>query len=160
MTKRKNKKRVILGGTFDILHLGHYALLKKAFSLGDEVNIGLTSDQMARKRKKRKVKSFKERKKELIKLIEKRIKKKRQKYRIFKINDVFGPTLKKDFDYIVVSPETYKTALLINKKRRLKKKKPIKIVKIKYVLAENGKPINSTAIIKGLIDIKGKLVRK
>ncbi|MGB9743354.1 MAG: pantetheine-phosphate adenylyltransferase [Minisyncoccales bacterium] len=155
----KKLKKVILGGTFDILHKGHRSLLKKAFQIGDLVTIGLTSDQMARRRKKRKVSLFTQRKKELIKFIKKELKIKKQ-YKIIKINDIFGPTLKKDFDYIIVSPETYQAALLINKKRQLKEKKPIKIVKIKFVLAENKKPINSTEIVKGLIDREGKLVRK
>ena len=45
--------RVCLGGTFDILHIGHEALLAKAFALGDEeVIIGITSDRMARRTRK------------------------------------------------------------------------------------------------------------
>jgi len=60
--------------------------------------------------------------------------------------------LKENFDFIVVSPETYKTALLINKERDKRGKKPIKIVKIDFVLASDGKPISSTRILKGEID--------
>ncbi|MEK6911713.1 MAG: adenylyltransferase/cytidyltransferase family protein, partial [Candidatus Thermoplasmatota archaeon] len=37
-----------MGGTFDILHVGHKALLDAAFALGGEVFIGLTTDAMAR----------------------------------------------------------------------------------------------------------------
>jgi pantetheine-phosphate adenylyltransferase len=136
--------KVVVGGTFDILHQGHKVLLRKAFGLG-KVIIGLTSDKMAKKFKRRKIKSFKQRKKELEEFIKKNFSK---KAKIIKIEDKFGPTLKKDFDYIVVSPATYKTAVLINKERQKRKKKPIKIVKIKFVLDKEGKPLSATKLSK------------
>jgi len=144
--KSQKYKKVVLGGTFDVLHKGHRALLKKAFGLGD-VTIGLTSDKMARKFKKRKVNKFSDRKKAIEKLIKKEI---RGKFKIIKIEDKFGPTLKEDFDYIVVSPETYPKAVLINKKRKKAKKRPIKIVKIKFVLGRDKKPISATKLRKML----------
>ena len=137
-------KKVVLGGTFDVLHKGHKALLKKAFSLG-KLTIGLTSNTMARKLKKRKIESFSQRKKELENFIKKEFSK---KVKIIKIEDKFGPTLKEDFDYIVVSPGTYKTAVLINKGRKKRKKKPIKIIKIKFVLDKGDKPLSSTKLAK------------
>jgi len=151
----KKIKKVVVGGTFDVLHRGHKALLKKAFSLG-EVIIGLTSNIMARRRKKRKVRDFKLRKKELEDFIKKEFK---VKPKIVEIKNKFGFTLEKDFDYIVVSPETYKTAVEINKERQKRNKKPIKIVKIKFILAEDGKPISATRILKGEIDREGKLLK-
>lgn len=138
------EKKVVAGGTFEILHPGHKALLRKAFLLG-RVTIGLTSNNFAKRLKKRKVKDFKQRKKELKDFTEKEFK---ALPRIVKIEDKFGPTLKENFDYIVVSPETYKTALLINQKRQKINKKPIKIVKIKFVLDQDGKPISATKILK------------
>ena len=149
------KKKVVVGGTFDILHEGHKALLRKAFKLG-AVTIGLTSNIMARKIKRREVKDFKYRKKELEDFITKNFS---IKSKIIKIEDKFGSTLKEDFDYIVVSPKTYKTAVLINKKRQKTNKKPIKIVKIKFILAQDKKPISSTRILKGKIDRGGNLLR-
>ena len=148
-------KKVVVGGTFDILHEGHKALLRKAFTLG-EVIIGLTSNIFAKNTKKRKVKDFRQRKKELTDFIRKEF---NLRPKIMKIEDKFGPTLKEDFDYIVVSPETYKTTLLINKERQKRNKKPIKIVKINFVLAEDKKPIFSTRILKGEIDRDGNLLR-
>jgi len=141
--RRKNKK-VVLGGTFDLIHEGHKALLRKAFKLG-RVTIGLTSDAMAQKIKRRKVREFKLRKKDLEKFIRKEFK---VKPKIIKIEDKFGPTLKEDFDYIVVSPETYSTAELINKERKKRKKNPIKIVKIKFILTKDKKPLSTTEILK------------
>jgi pantetheine-phosphate adenylyltransferase len=150
------KKNVIIGGTFDVLHVGHKSLLKRAFGLG-RVTIGLTSNRMAEITKKRKVSNFQSRKRELEKFIKKELK---SGFKTIKIEDKFGPTLKEDFDYIVVSPATYKTALLINQKRREIKKKSIKIVKIKFVLAENGKPISASQILKGRMTKEGKSIKK
>ncbi|KPJ57186.1 phosphopantetheine adenylyltransferase [Parcubacteria bacterium DG_74_2] len=151
----KNTKKVVIGGTFDTLHEGHKSLLRKAFELG-EVTIGLTSDVMASKIKEREVEGFEQRKKELEDFIEKEF---NIKPKILKIEDKFGPTLKEDFDYIVVSPQTYETTLLINKKRQEINKKPIEIVKIDFVLAEDGQPISSHRILKGEIDRQGKLLK-
>lgn len=155
MTIKENKK-VVIGGTFESLHKGHRFFLEKSFNLG-KVFIGLTSDQMARKTKKREVQIFEERKKELEKFIKTNFD---FNYEIGKIEDKFGPTLQKDFDFIVVSPETKKTAFLINKEREKINKKPIGIVEIKFILAEDGKPISSTRILKGEIDKEGKALKK
>jgi len=152
---KKKTKKVVIGGTFDILHKGHKALLRRAFGLG-EVEIGLTSDKMARAIRNRKIKNFEERKKELENFI---IKEFKVEPKITEIEDKFGFTLNKDFDYIVVSPETYKTALEINRERKREKKKPIKIVKIDFVLAEDGKPISAERIVKGEINREGKLLK-
>jgi pantetheine-phosphate adenylyltransferase len=138
------KKKVVVGGTFDILHDGHKAFLRKAFRLG-EVTIGLTSNAWAEKTRKRKIKSFQRRKKELEDFARKEF---GAKPRIIKIEDKFGPALKEDFDYIVVSPETYLGAVLINRLRKNIKKKPIKIVEIKFVLGKDGKPVSATKILK------------
>jgi len=43
---------VAMGGTFDIIHSGHIALLDKSFSISSKVIIGLSSDQLAEKRGK------------------------------------------------------------------------------------------------------------
>ena len=150
------KKKVVIGGTFDVLHKGHRLLLDRSFALG-KVFIGLTSDKMVRKTKERKIRPFEERKRKLCSFIRKTYKAEPE---IIKIEDIFGPTLKEDFDYIVVSPETFKTAILINGIRKKQKKNPIKIVKIKFVLAEDGKPISATRISRGEIDKEGKLYRQ
>jgi pantetheine-phosphate adenylyltransferase len=80
-----------------------------------------------------------------------------QKYTIIELNDSFGKTLTKDYDYIVVSPETYPVALKINNLRAEKNIKDIEIVKIDYVLAEDQIRISSTRIVQGEIDIHGHL---
>jgi len=48
-------KRIITYGTFDLLHYGHIALLKKAKSLGDYLIVALSTDEFTRKEKQKKV---------------------------------------------------------------------------------------------------------
>ncbi|MDD2696967.1 MAG: phosphopantetheine adenylyltransferase, partial [Candidatus Pacebacteria bacterium] len=105
------------------------------------------SDAMAKRTKKRKVRGFRQRKKDLEVFIRKEF---GARARITKIEDKFGPTLKEDFDYIVVSPATYPAAALINRKRRKRKKKNIRIIKIKFVLGKDKKPLSATKILKQL----------
>ena len=151
--------RVVLGGTFNPpIHRGHKALLKRAFELacscdGGEVAIGLTSDSMASGKKE--TCSFEERIYKLRQCINEDFE---GEARIIEINDPYGVTLDEDFDYIVVSPETYEMAQKINEKRVEKGMTQIEIVKIDYVLCEKGKVISSTRIKKGEIDGDGKLL--
>src|SRR6266581_426191 len=42
-------RAVAVGGTFDILHIGHEKLLAKAFELGELVFVGVTGDQLVSK---------------------------------------------------------------------------------------------------------------
>jgi rfaE bifunctional protein nucleotidyltransferase chain/domain len=49
--KYNSKKIVLIGGSFDILHVGHLSFLKKAKSFGDILCIAISSDQRVRERK-------------------------------------------------------------------------------------------------------------
>ncbi|MFK5705651.1 glycerol-3-phosphate cytidylyltransferase [Ligilactobacillus sp. LYQ112] len=41
-------KRVLTYGTFDLLHRGHVRLLERAAALGDELTVGLSTDEFNR----------------------------------------------------------------------------------------------------------------
>lgn len=148
--------RVVVGGTFECLHDGHRELLRKAFELAKDgsVDIGLTSDEMANKRD-RHVPDYNSREKKLVEYINEIIE--NHKYIIIELSDPYGKTLTRDYDYIVVSPETYSVALKINEIRKEKRLQEIDIVKVEYVLADDKKPISSTRIVQGEIDIHGHL---
>jgi len=149
--------KVCIGGTFDIIHKGHERLIMKAFSLAKKngfVFIGLSDEKLIEK--KRNLKEYNKRKKQLNNFLKKQDFK--SKYIIKKITDIYGPTLKEDFDIIVVSEESVKNAELINQKRKKLGKKPIKIEKIPYVLAEDGLPISTTRIKNKEIDKDGKKI--
>ena len=149
--------KVCIGGTFDIIHKGHRFLIKKAFEIASEngnVFIGITSDDLIKNKKE--TRSFNSRKRSFKEFLEER--RMLDNVIIKPINDKFGPTIDEDFDVIVVSPESFKTAEEINKIRGKKGKQPIEIVKIPFVLADDGKPISSTRIRKGEIDIEGHII--
>lgn len=153
----KGMSRVVVGGTFDPLHDGHRALLKKACELINDggLFVGLTSDKMA-KNKSHRVDDYRTRFDAIMEFIAAQ----GIKPEIIKLDDPYGPTLRDNFDYIVVSPETHPTALKINEIRREKGLKPIQIVLVDYVLADDGLPISSTRISRGEIDEHGKVLKK
>ena len=55
-------KRVITYGTYDLLHYGHIALLKRARALGDFLMVALSSDEFNAGKGKRAYFSYEERK--------------------------------------------------------------------------------------------------
>jgi pantetheine-phosphate adenylyltransferase len=150
--------KVAIGGTFECLHDGHRELIKKAFELaGDgQVDIGLTSNAMADQRN-REIPDYSCRRSQLLDYL-KEIPKKAS-FRVIELSDPYGRTLIEDYDYIVVSPETYAMALKINSMREKQGMKPIEIVRIGFVLADDSERISSTRIVRGEIDIHGRIIR-
>ncbi len=150
--------RVAVAGTFSIIHKGHRVLLEKAFEIGDEVIVGLTSDKMI---KHKDAESFEIRKMKLKKYLDELNRKYRKKYKIVKIEDPYGIAIKDSgLDAIVVSEETKFRAEEINRIRTENGLKPLEIFVVELVLAEDGKKISSTRIKKGEIDTEGRIIKK
>jgi len=149
-----------MGGTFDVLHRGHRLLLRKAFEVGERVTIGVTSDVFARQlHKPHKIDPFESRKTQLEKVLKGWGVLSRA--RIVRLNDRFGPTITAHgIDAIVVSKRTAKTGYEINRRRRLLGLRPMAIVAIDLIQAQDRKPISSTRIRRGRIDREGRLVRR
>ena len=147
--------RVVVGGTFGFLHAGHKALIARAFSLGDYIYIGLTTDSYVRKIKPgERLPRYAARKRALDAFARGLGK----RFEIRPLEDRFGPSTKEDFDVIVVTKETLPAAMEINRVRTGKGLKRIRIVRIRHVLAEDGKPISTTRIINREVDGNGNLL--
>jgi pantetheine-phosphate adenylyltransferase len=146
---------ICVGGTFNIFHKGHKLLLQTAVETAGndgKIFIGITSGKLIEKKpclrdihsRIKDVQSF------LSTLTIKPI------IEIQPITNKYGPTLNKNFDAIIVSPGTKKNADIINHKRKEKGLKKIRIIEIPYVMAYDGKPIQSSRIITGEINKNGE----
>jgi len=145
----------VLGGTFNILHKGHEALFKRAL-LFDRIFVGITSDDFVKRHKIYPPTPFEKRKKE----VKKWFARKNKKIKTMKISDIFGDTLEKDYDYIIVSEETLPNAERINRMRKRLGKKPINIIAVPLVRAYDGKKISARRIYLGEIDRNGNKIYK
>src|SRR2546428_2835077 len=149
--------RVVLGGTFDILHEGHEALLRAAFEgRPAEVLIGLTTDRFARESRTR-VNSYSVRERNLKRLLATR---RWRPARIEPIDDAYGPADDfPDLDVLVVSAERYAVAVALNGARTAQGLRPLEIRAVPMALAQDGLPIASRRIRAGLIDRTGRRLK-
>ena len=96
-----------LGGTFDIIHDGHFLLIQKAISISEKIIIGLTSDSFIAKKGKKITNNFEQRFENLQKIIHEKFPD--CSFEIAELNDDFGPAvIDGDVDALVVSNETHK----------------------------------------------------
>ena len=146
-----------MGGTFDILHIGHEALLPQASNIGDKILVGLTTDERAKKdRNSDFLNSYEIRKRNLESLLDSLGF--LDKFEIVPLNDDWGPSvIDEDFEAIVVSGETKSTADIINKIRSIEGRNELQIVVVPMIKAFDGKYISSSRIRKKEIDSKGNL---
>lgn len=149
--------KVCFSGTFNVLHKGHKKLIDKAFEVAGEkgtVYIGITEGDMLKNKK------FSVPLNERLNNLREYLKNKgyEKRFVIKTIYDIYGPILDADYDAMIVSPGSLKNAKEINKKRIHKGKKPLELIKMSYVLAEDNKPISSSRILNKKIDEEGKVI--
>ena len=147
---------VAMGGTFDVIHAGHIALLNKSFSISSNVIIGLSSDQLAVKRGKNLANDYSKRLSSLKDLIEKNFP--NSSYEISKLENDFGPAvIEGSVRALIVSEETSSKGVKLNELRAERNLPPVEIVVVPMVLAKDGKAISSTRIKNSEIDSNGNL---
>ncbi len=156
---RRPFREVAIGGTFDALHRGHKILLRTAFRAGDRVLVGLSRNGFVRRlRKGHRVDPYPKRRRELASFLKREGLLERAK--IVPLDDPYGPAVKDStVRALIVSRATKRMADRINTIRRHRGLKPLSVVSIRMVLAEDFEPISSTRIRAGEIDREGYLSR-
>lgn len=143
--------RVCLGGTFHPFHVGHEALLRRAFN-AELVFIGITTGDLAKR--DRSVLGIEDRAAAITAFaascgfagaLE-----------IRPLEDAVGPAASGAYDAIVVSPETRRGAERINELRVGQGLEELEIWQVPHVLADDRLPISATAIAAGIIDRNGR----
>ena len=150
-------RAVAVGGTFDILHVGHERLLAKAFELGELVFVGLTGDRLVSTlNKDHPVRKLAVRRRDVRRLL--RARGWLQRARIAELSDQFGPAVRrKRLDALVVSEETRANGLRVNALRRKRGLKPLRLYVVRMVRSKDGLVLSDTRIRRGEVDSQGNL---
>lgn len=69
MDQKTKYPNVITYGTFDLFHYGHARLLKRASKLGKKLIVGLSTDSFNKKKGKKSIQTYKQRK-EVLEMLE------------------------------------------------------------------------------------------
>ena len=150
-------KGVAVGGSFDPFHKGHRELLTKAFEIGEKVFIGVVSDKFSKRLGKKVEDTFDGRVLKVKAFIDENFPD--SKYLIGALDDYIGPVVVTDeVDAIVVTKETEGKIETADRLRLAKKLTPLSIIRIPYVLDENGLRISSSRIKRLEIDEGGTVI--
>lgn len=147
----------VLGGTFDHFHVGHVAMLERAFHVGTRVSIGVTTDAFLTKHPKpwpERLQSYASRRRAVARWV--RIGYPRRTVRIVPLANVFGRSIEEGVDVLVVSADTQAGGRAVNDERRRLGRRPIPLEVVPVVLADDLRPVSSRRIRAGEIDPRGR----
>jgi pantetheine-phosphate adenylyltransferase len=149
-------KSVFVAGTFDRLHKGHESLLLAAFGAGERVTLGVTSDLFVKQNKPGWHLPFADRQNTASEWIKAHgfV----DKCKIISIDDRLEPAASGAFDAIIVTSENKTVGEEINTLRTTRGLIPLALIEIPLVIASDGKPISSSRVRNGQIDVEGRQV--
>lgn len=141
------------GGTFDIIHLGHRALLGAALSY-DHTIIGLSTDGFAARRGKTVLHGYDTRREMLVRHIMESHPE--AAYEVCPLNDDFGPAvLRGKVDVLVVSWETRHAGHALNVMRAERGLGMVDVAVVPMIHGRGGGRISTTRIREGMMDVEG-----
>ena len=148
--------RVALGGTFDRFHVGHEVLLDRAFQAGRSVAIGLTSRRFLAAHPKprgRAIAPEAARRRTLSRWLRHRYPSRR--WAVVPLDDPFGGAVGEGVDALVVSVDTVAGGRAVNRERVRRGLRPVPMLVVPLVLADDLEPVSSRRVRSGEIDRQG-----
>ena len=140
----------LIGGTFDRFHSGHMSLIETGLSCCEEIQVWITSDEIARSKDAR-IKKWEERKSDL----ESATSNYSSRITIHLLSDDFGPALEtRNATAIICSNDTMSNCIEINSQREESGLEPLEIILAETALSWKGTIISSSQIRAGLMDRK------
>lgn len=148
--------RVVLGGTFDRFHAGHEALLRVAFGLGRAVAIGVTTRAFLAAHPKPRGQAIAPeglRRRALARWLRQNYPGRR--WTIAPLDDRFGGAVREGVDALVVSADTVEGGRAVNRERGRRGRRPVPLIVVPIVLADDLRPLSSRRIRSGEVDREG-----
>jgi len=148
---------VAVGGTFDRFHIGHEALLATAFRAGRAVAIGLTTPEFLSAHPKprgRAIASVATRRRALTRWL--RRNQPGRRWTIVPLRDRFGRSVEEGVDALVVSADTVRGGREVNRERARRGLRPLSLLVVPLVLADDLRPVSSRRIRAGEIGPHGE----
>ena len=149
--------RAVLGGTFDHLHVGHEALLGTAFRLGRSVAIGLTTERYLAAHPKPDggvIAPFRLRRRALMRWLRRQFP--GRSFTVHPLEDRFGGSVGPHVSVLVVSADTSAASDAVNAERVRRGLRPVPVVVVPLVLADDLRPVSSRRVRAGEVDRDGR----
>jgi cytidyltransferase-like protein len=149
--------RVVLGGTFDRLHVGHEALLASAFRQGRTVAIGVTTDGYLTRHPKPlgpRIAPYRARRAALVRWLAARYP--RTRWTVAPLEDTFGRSVEAGVDALVLSADTLAGGHAVNAERRRRGRRAVPLLVVPLALGDDLQPVSSRRIRAGTIDRRGR----
>ncbi|MBI2010309.1 MAG: pantetheine-phosphate adenylyltransferase [Candidatus Chisholmbacteria bacterium] len=157
--KKRTFPIAIAAGSWDHFHEGHKQFLKKAFSVAEEVWVGVTAPELTRNKPlAATIESLATRQERVKKFVKSLGMLHRAKF--FRLEDIFGPAIEPRVEgALLVSAQTIGGGKAVNDKRQELGLAPLQLIKVPFFMAEDGKPLSSERIRRGEVDRNGLIYR-
>ncbi len=154
---RRRYRLAVLGGSFDRLHVGHRALLRRAFDIADRVAVGVTSDAFLAAHPKPngdRIEPYVRRRRRVERLLAASYP--RARWRLAALEDRFGGSVAPGPDVLVATADTRAGARAVNRERRRRGLPPLAVHLLPLVLGDDLRPLSSRRVRAGEITPDGR----